>query len=62
MKIIIQRVKRASLEAHGEQISNIGPGLFVLVGITHDDTQVDIDYLIPKLLKLKLWAKGDNGW
>ena len=34
----------------------------VLVGITHTDTEVDIEYLAPKLLGLRLWGDGNKSW
>ena len=34
----------------------------VLVGITHTDTEVDIEYLAPKLLSLRLWGDENNRW
>ena len=34
----------------------------VLVGITHTDTEVDADYLVPKLLNLKLWGDSSKPW
>lgn len=34
----------------------------VLCGVTHTDNQVDIDYLVPKLLKLKLWEHKGKAW
>ena len=40
----------------GQLVSEIGPGMMVLVGITHTDTPVDIEYLVPKLLGLRLWS------
>ena len=59
----MQRVTRAALTANEKKVSEIGPGLFVLCGITHDDNEVDVDNLVPKLLKLKLWHdKKDKAW
>jgi D-Tyr-tRNAtyr deacylase len=41
-------------------VSTIGKGLHVLCGITHSDTVLDVESLIPKLLKLKLWSSEDG--
>ena len=46
----------AGLTSGGQLVSKIGPGLMVLCGITHDDSEVDIDYCVGKLLKLRLWS------
>jgi D-Tyr-tRNAtyr deacylase len=45
MRIIIQRVANAKVEVDGELVSQIGKGLFVLVGITTGDTVADAEYL-----------------
>ena len=34
--------------------------MMVLVGITHTDTPVDVEYLVPKLLALRLWSSEDG--
>ena len=39
-------------------MSQIGYGLYVLVGITHDDTELDVDNLLPKVLNTKMWHEG----
>ena len=45
MRLLIQRVKRASVNIAGEEFSKIGKGLLVLVGIEEADSQEDIDWL-----------------
>lgn len=45
MRLIIQRVTNAKVEVDGEVVSEIGRGLFILVGITHGDTEADAEYL-----------------
>ncbi|CAH0386657.1 unnamed protein product [Bemisia tabaci] len=59
MRAVVQRVKGASVKVDGELISSVGPGLCVLVGIHKSDTKKDIDWLVNKLLTLKLF--GDEG-
>ena len=61
MRIIIQRVLKATLSSGGKPVSQINDGLFVLCGITHGDYEVDIDYLVPKILKTKLWDEWKMG-
>jgi D-tyrosyl-tRNA(Tyr) deacylase len=41
-------------------VSEIGPGIMAVVGFTHDDTEVDVEYLCPKLLNLRIW-NDDQG-
>lgn len=60
MRLLIQRVKRASVTIDGREHSHIGKGLLVLVGIEHSDTQEDIDWLTGKLLRLRIFD-DENG-
>ncbi|XP_019905014.1 D-aminoacyl-tRNA deacylase 1 [Esox lucius] len=60
MKAIIQRVTKASVSVGEEQISSIGRGLCVLLGISIEDTQKDVDYMVRKILNLRLF-EDENG-
>ncbi|KAA8594534.1 hypothetical protein FQN60_011669 [Etheostoma spectabile] len=60
MKAIIQRVTKATVTVGGEEISSIGRGLCVLLGISVEDTQKDADYLVRKILNLRLF-EDENG-
>lgn len=55
MRVLIQRVARASVTIAGEQVSAIGAGLLVLVGITHDDNDEDIAWLTKKIVQLRIF-------
>ncbi|MDE6446602.1 MAG: D-tyrosyl-tRNA(Tyr) deacylase [Alistipes sp.] len=55
MRILVQRVRRASVEIGGERFSEIGAGLLVLVGVGPDDTQEDVEYLAGKLVRLRIF-------
>ncbi len=55
MRLLIQRVKRASVEIEGAIKGAIGKGLLVLVGVTHEDTEEDLEYLAQKLVKLRIF-------
>ncbi|XP_067634103.1 D-aminoacyl-tRNA deacylase-like isoform X1 [Eurosta solidaginis] len=55
MKAIVQRVTAAKVTVGDNLISSIGRGLCVLVGITYSDTERDVDYLVRKLLALRLF-------
>ena len=55
MRLLIQRVKRASVTIAGEEFSRIGQGLLVFVGIEEADTAADIEWLTGKLLRLRIF-------
>lgn len=56
MRIVIQRVKEARVETEGRVSGAIGAGLVVLVGIAKTDTAQDADYLVNKILGLRIFA------
>ena len=55
MKVIIQRVLSASVTVEHKLISSIGKGILVFAAIAPWDTEKDIDRLVTKLLKLRIW-------
>ena len=55
MKLVVQRVKRASVEVDNEIIGKINKGFLVLLGVTHEDTKETADYLVNKLIKLRIF-------
>lgn len=55
MKVVIQRVKSASVTVDAQVVSEIGKGLSLLVGITQSDTAEDVAKLANKVLKLRLF-------
>ncbi|WP_319500316.1 D-aminoacyl-tRNA deacylase [uncultured Draconibacterium sp.] len=60
MRVVIQKVKEASVTVDGEKISAIKNGLLILVGIENEDTQEDIDYLVKKSTQLRIFD-DENG-
>lgn len=54
-KAVIQRVKSASVTVDGNLVSKIGRGLLVLGGVGKEDTEKDIDTMISRILKAKLF-------
>jgi D-tyrosyl-tRNA(Tyr) deacylase len=60
MRLVVQRVKSASVTVDNEVISQIGPGIMALVGIHEHDTEEDVAYCTRRLLGAKLW-ENDNG-
>ena len=60
MKVVIQRVTRASVRVAGEVIGEIGRGLVVFVGVAPDDTNEDIEYLVEKTINLRIFADTEG--
>lgn len=60
MRLVVQRVRQASVTVDGERISEIGCGLLVLVGVSHGDTLFDAAYLAGKTARLRIF-KDDEG-
>ncbi|HKR22870.1 MAG TPA: D-aminoacyl-tRNA deacylase [Pyrinomonadaceae bacterium] len=55
MRAVIQRVTRAKVTVEDRVVGEIGNGLLVLLGITHDDTKADADYLASKIVALRIF-------
>ena len=60
MRIVIKKVKKASVTVKKEVVSEIGNGILVLVGIEDADTEEDIVWLVKKMLKLRIF-NDENG-
>ena len=58
MRAVVSRVAWARVVADGELTGEIGPGLLVLVGVAHDDTEAEADWLAAKLAGLRVF--GDD--
>lgn len=55
MKLVVQRVKHASVTVDGKVVSKIEKGFLVLLGVTHTDTKENADYLVKKLTNLRVF-------
>jgi D-tyrosyl-tRNA(Tyr) deacylase len=55
MRSVLQRVKKASVEVEGRVVGQIGRGLLVLVGIGQGDTIRDIDWMVDKIINLRIF-------
>ncbi|MCY9323195.1 D-aminoacyl-tRNA deacylase [Bacillus haynesii] len=55
MRLVVQRVTDASVSVGGETVGQIGLGLMVLVGVTHEDSSEDAAYLAEKLVNLRIF-------
>uniref|UniRef100_A0A915P3X4 D-aminoacyl-tRNA deacylase n=1 Tax=Meloidogyne floridensis TaxID=298350 RepID=A0A915P3X4_9BILA len=60
-KAIIQRVCKASVVVEQETISSIGRGICVLIGISREDGDEDIEYMVRKILNLRIFEDPENG-
>jgi D-tyrosyl-tRNA(Tyr) deacylase len=60
MRALVQRVSRAAVVVDGERVAEIGPGLLVLLGITHDDAAQHADRLADKVRALRVFPDGDG--
>lgn len=60
MRVIVQRSKESSVFVSNQLINKIDYGLVLLVGITDSDTDKDIDYLVNKILNLRIF-NDENG-
>ncbi|PXW10768.1 MULTISPECIES: D-aminoacyl-tRNA deacylase [unclassified Chryseobacterium] len=60
MKIVIQRVSEASVRVEGKIVGEIGKGLMLLVGIDENDEKTDADWLVQKVLNLRIFGDEDD--
>ena len=60
MRIVIQRVKGASVTIDGALRSSIGQGMLILVGICDEDTDEDIDYLCRKAINMRIFDDAEG--
>ena len=59
MRAIVQRVKSANVQIDGQLVAEIESGLLIFLGISIDDQQSDIDYLIRKIANLRIFRDDD---
>ena len=55
MKVVIQRVSKASVTIDDKKVANIKKGLLIFLGIVNEDTQEDIDFLVRKTTNLRIF-------
>jgi len=55
MRAVVQRVSSSKVTVDGELTGKIDKGLLVLLGVTHEDTSKDVDYIIDKVLNLRIF-------
>jgi D-tyrosyl-tRNA(Tyr) deacylase len=60
MRLLLQRVTRASVSVSGERIATIGPGLLVFVGVGHGDDRATADAMARRVTELRIFADADG--
>lgn len=59
MKAVLQRVIRASVKVDGTEVSRIGPGFLVLLGVMRGDSQKELAFLADKIVQLRVFEDAD---
>lgn len=60
MKVVIQRVKESSVEIDNKIKAEIGKGLLVLIGISQKDNKLDVEWLVNKVLNIRIFNDSDG--
>jgi D-tyrosyl-tRNA(Tyr) deacylase len=60
MRVIVQRVSRAEVRVDARAVGRIGRGLLLLVGFTHGDAEADLDWMVEKVLGLRIFADAEG--
>ena len=60
MRALVQRVSRAAVRVDGETVGAIGPGMLVLLGVTHEDDDAICDRLAEKVRALRIFPDADE--
>lgn len=55
MKLLIQRVSEAQVNVEGKTVGSIKKGLLILIGVSHTDTQAEIEWLVNKVINLRIF-------
>jgi D-tyrosyl-tRNA(Tyr) deacylase len=60
MRIVVQRCSRGKVTVDGKVTGEIGRGFVLLVGVTHEDTQADVDFLVDKVVNLRVFEDEEG--
>jgi D-aminoacyl-tRNA deacylase len=60
MRVVVQRSREASVTVGGEIVGQIEHGLVILVGITHEDTEKDVEFVADKIAHLRIFEDSEG--
>lgn len=60
MRAVVQRVKKSHVETNNKIVGEIGKGLMVLLGISEDDKIEDVEYMVEKIINLRIFEDSEN--
>ncbi len=60
MRVVVQRVRQAQVSVDGKPVAAIGPGVVVLVGVTHTDTPEEARWLAQKVAGLRIFEDAEG--
>ena len=60
MRAVVQRVKSASVKVDGELVSEIGAGVLIFLGVAHDDTTTELEYIANKVANLRIFEDPEG--
>lgn len=60
MRVVLQRVTHAKVEVAGSVTGEIGGGLLILIGVAREDSEKDADYLVDKVLNLRIFSDAEG--
>ena len=60
MRAVVQRVKSASVTVDGERVSEIGAGVLIFLGVAHEDTSTEVEYIANKITNLRIFEDAEG--
>ncbi|WP_434797560.1 D-aminoacyl-tRNA deacylase [Terrisporobacter vanillatitrophus] len=60
MRAVVQKVSASKVTVDEEVVGQINQGLMVLLGVTHDDTSKDVDYMVDKIINLRIFEDEEG--
>ena len=60
MRAVVQRVKSASVTVNGERVSEIGAGVLIFLGVAHEDTPTELEYIANKIANLRIFEDAQG--
>ena len=60
MRAVVQRVTSASVTVNGERVSEIGAGVLIFLGVAHEDTTAELEYIANKIANLRIFEDAEG--